>query len=211
LLDGIPLPEKRNRLAVLVRLAGKGVSTADIIEAARSRRLAYLLLETSLIEPGPRFTLSEISNKAELPHSDVARWFRAVGRGVATADDRAYGLDDLHLARHLLDYRRLGVDDPTLFSAARAVGRNTWAVADAVEQLIVRRLADAADRPEIADDCAHEMNRFAEFQAHRPAAPARRRSGTRPRPGSPCDHRSDGAPQREDVLPPQARRLSRSG
>src|SRR5207249_553784 len=43
---------------------------------------------------------------------------------------------------------------------------NIWAVADVAEQLIVERLGDSHDHPEIALRLVHELNRFAEFQTH---------------------------------------------
>ncbi|WP_268893359.1 adenylate/guanylate cyclase domain-containing protein [Nocardia terrae] len=164
-MDGMSSSEARNRESVLLQLVECGAHPTQIIDAARDRRLGHLLLERSLTETGTTYTLSEIAHATGLEQNDISRWFRATGRAASNIDTAAaYGQDDLRLASVLAEYRELGLDEATMFTAARVMGRNTWAVADVAEQLIVERLGDSHDDPKIALRLAHELNRFAEFQ-----------------------------------------------
>jgi adenylate cyclase len=165
LLDGLRGERRSRRVAVLRRLAGRSVSTAELKRATTEGRLAYLVMEDALLPQGPLYTLEQIARSAGLPVADVERWFRAMGRGGASGASADYSDEDLRWARLLGDYRELGLDEAGLFTSARILGRNIWATADAVGSLLQEQLSAASDDPEVGLRYAMELNRLAEFQA----------------------------------------------
>ncbi len=165
LLDGLSGAAKHRRAALLLRLADGGVSTPELVKATADGRLGHLVMKDALSPRGRMYTLEEISALAGLSIIDVERWFRAMGRGVSSRITADFSEDDLRLARVLVEYRRLGIDENGLFASARILGRNLWAAADAIESLVDMRLTAAAERPEVALRLAVEVTRVAEFQA----------------------------------------------
>lgn len=166
LLRGIGAGAKEERFALLSRLADAGVATPRLVKASAESRLAHLLMRDALARRGPKYTLEEISSLAGVPVADLERWFRAMGRGVASRIDPDYSDDDLRLAELLVEYRQLGLDETGLFASARILGRNLWAMADAIESLVDLRLSEAGEHSEIALRLASEVTRLAEFQAN---------------------------------------------
>ncbi len=165
MLDGLSGDARRARTTVLQRLADGGATTADLVRATREGRLAHMLLENALAPHGGTHTLVEISLLTGVSVGDVERWFRALGRGVSTSTFADYSDEDLGLARLLVGYRDLGLDEDGLLASARILGRNIWAVADSVESLLQERLAAAREHPEVALRYADEFRRLAEMQA----------------------------------------------
>ncbi|TSE01477.1 adenylate/guanylate cyclase domain-containing protein [Skermania sp. ID1734] len=165
LLRGLNFSARQERFAMLSRLADAGVSTPRLVKASAEGRLAHLVMREALTPRGPKYTLEEIASLAGLPLDDVERWFRAMGRGVASRTEPDYGDADLRLAQVLIEYRQIGLDETGLFAAARILGRNLWAMADAVESLTNLRLSAAGDDSEVAVRLASEVTRLAQFQA----------------------------------------------
>jgi adenylate cyclase len=165
LLRGLDEPAQKRRVVMLSRLLDAGFPMSQLVTATKEGRLAHLLMRDALIGRGPRYTLEEIASLAELPIVDVERWFRAMGRGVANQVDPAYSDEDLRLAQVLVEYRDLGLDDIGLFASARILGRNLWAMSDAIESLVGKRLSGPGDHLEVALRLASEVTRLAEFQA----------------------------------------------
>ena len=166
LLDGLQGEARTTRIAILTRLYKAGASTSELVQATDDGRLAHLLLKDALTSRGTMRTLPEISELAGVEIADVERWFRAMGRGVSGRTSADYSDDDLRLAQSLIDYRELGLDELGLFASARILGRNTWAMADAVESLLRERLEVAGEHPEVALRFAAEIGRLASFQAN---------------------------------------------
>ncbi|MGX7728270.1 adenylate/guanylate cyclase domain-containing protein [Rhodococcus sp. 2H158] len=165
LLDGLNGADRARRIRVLLQLAEHGTTVAALTEATRRGQLGYLLLDDVLTPRGATYTLAQICERTGIARMDVERWFRSMGRGVATEESADYSEDDLRLARLLAEYRALGSADADLFAFARIVGRNTATLADTARSLIQRDLDADPDHPERALRQAHELRRFSEFQS----------------------------------------------
>ncbi|EME66845.1 hypothetical protein G352_02874 [Rhodococcus ruber BKS 20-38] len=165
LLDGLAGADRARRVRVLMQLADHGTSVTTLTEATRRGQLGYLLLDDVLTPRGATCTLARICERTGISRTDVERWFRSMGRGVATEGSADYSEDDLRLARLLAEYRALGGADADLFAFARIVGRNTATLADTTRSLIQRQLDADPEHPERALRQAHEIRRFAEFQS----------------------------------------------
>ncbi|WP_054370976.1 adenylate/guanylate cyclase domain-containing protein [Rhodococcus rhodochrous] len=165
LLDGLNGADRSRRIRVLVQLAEHGTSVAALTEATRRGQLGYLLLDDVLTPRGATYTLARICEQSGVARPDVERWFRSMGRGVATEGSADYSEDDLRLARLLAENRARGLADADLFGFARIVGRNTAILADTARSLIQRELDADPEHPERALRQAHEIRRFAEFQS----------------------------------------------
>ncbi|NMN93871.1 adenylate/guanylate cyclase domain-containing protein [Antrihabitans stalactiti] len=165
LLNGLTGDARKARRALLLRLSNTGLSTPELVQAAQAGRLGHLLLKDALTAGGTRYTLEEISDRSRLPVSEVARWFRAMGRGVSSTTSADFSREDLRLAQVLVEYRQLGLDEEGIFASARILGRNLWAIADAVESVVDERLSAEVDHPEVALRLATEVSRLVEIQA----------------------------------------------
>lgn len=165
LLEGLNGADWARRIHVLLHLAEHGTSVAALTEATHRGQLGYLLLDDVLTPRGATYTLAQICERTGISQPDVERWFRSMGRGVATEGAADYGEDDLRLARLLAENRARGLADAELFAFARIVGRNTATLADTTRTLIRRQLEADPEHPERALRQAHELRRFSEFQS----------------------------------------------
>jgi adenylate cyclase len=166
LLDGLTGEARKKRYDLLRGLVAGGISVEEVKAVAEQGRLPYLVLQEALEPRGGRYSLDDIETRTGIPVADVEQWFRAMGRGVAARTAVEYSDEDVNLARLLRDYRELGLNETGLFATARILGRNIWAIADAVDILLGEKLENARDEPEIAQRYAFELARIAEYQTH---------------------------------------------
>lgn len=166
LLEGLTGDARKARIDLLNDLVQRGIPITELAETAHRGHLPHLVLQNALEPLEAQYSLLDIETQTGIPVADIEQWFRATGRGVSERSAVEYSDADVDLASLLGDYRALGFDERGLFATARILGRNIWAVADAVDILLGDKLTEAVDEPEVAFRYAYELSKIADFQTH---------------------------------------------
>jgi hypothetical protein len=87
-------------VAALRALTADGVPLTSMVDALNGGRLAQLVLERALVQPG-KCTLAQVAEEAAVDVGEITAWFRAIGRGMPVADTPTYTDDDVLAAQRL--------------------------------------------------------------------------------------------------------------
>jgi adenylate cyclase len=145
LLEGTEGKDREDREALLRTLEEDGVPLRELREAVAEGRLALLPVERALEGEGPRYTLSEIAEMAEVPVEYLARQRQALGLPVEDPDARAATEADLDDARRLRILLDAGLPEDGLLEVARVIGLSMSQLAAANRTLIAGALVGESD------------------------------------------------------------------
>jgi adenylate cyclase len=134
LLDGIEDERaRRARIALLDELHEQGVGVEALREAASEERLALLPVER-ILSSTPRYTARELAEAAGLDLAFFQATRRALGLATPDPDERAYGDDDLDVARVGTRYRDAFPQDEAL-EVTRILGQGIARYAEATRTM----------------------------------------------------------------------------
>ena len=138
------------RRELLDRLHGDGFSVEDLRRAVAERRLALLPVER-LLSAEARYSAREIAEKSGLDLEFFQAQRRALGLVVPAADERAYGENDLELAKMGNQYRQVGLPDEDAMEVQRVLGRGMARYAESIRTLVGQTMLEGGtDENELA-------------------------------------------------------------
>ena len=145
LLDGVSGEAREARRELLERLAGEGVSLAELHEAVEGGRLTLLPVERGLAGDGPRYTRGEIADLSGADLDLLQRASAALGIPYPEADERVLTEADLGAARRVKAFLDAGLPEDGIIQVARTIGMGSARMAEANRELIVRTLMQPGD------------------------------------------------------------------
>jgi adenylate cyclase len=145
LLDGVEGEARKARLDLLESLAADGVPLEELREAVAAGRLTLLPVERALAGPGPRYTLREVAENAEIDVDLLQRFTAALGVPAPDPDERRGTEADVEAARRIKVFRDAGLPEEGMLQVARTIGMGTSRIAEANRELIVRTLMRPGD------------------------------------------------------------------
>jgi adenylate cyclase len=152
LLDGLEGEARAERLRLLERLIGHGVSL-DEIKQAHADGILLVIGAEDLVGGGNRHTMREIAAETGLDLRFLEELLRASGIALPDADDRVFGPSDMELARIVRRYRDVpGLADEDLLEVARALTRGLRPVAGMMQSIALKLAATpGAKEAELAE------------------------------------------------------------
>jgi adenylate cyclase len=145
LLEGVEGEAREARLKLLESLAADGVPLEELREAVAAGRLTLLPVERALAGPGPRYTLREVAEMAEIDVDLLQRFTAALGVPAPDPDEQRGTQADVEAARRIKAFRDAGLPEEGMLQVARTIGMGTARIAEANRELIVRTLMQPGD------------------------------------------------------------------
>src|SRR4051794_41694342 len=105
LLDGLDGGARESRRKLLEKLEADGVPLDELRAATAEGRLALVPLERSLAPPGPRYSFSEMAEKAELDPEFLAALTRALGLPMPDDEEPIFTDADVEAAKTVGGFR----------------------------------------------------------------------------------------------------------
>lgn len=145
LLGGVEGEAREARRELLERLAGEGVSLAELREAVEGGRLTLLPVERALAGTGPRYTPREVAEKVGIELEQLQRLSAALGVPYPDPDERSVSEADLQAAQRMKAFYEAGLPEDGMLQVARTIGMGTARIAEANRELIIRTLMQPGD------------------------------------------------------------------
>jgi adenylate cyclase len=150
LLDGLEGQLRADRIALLQRLASRGVPLAELRRATASGTIMYLLADPILASP-TRYTVAEVAQASGIEEGFLTELRRAMGLPVPEGDEAIYTEGELESAQMVGYARAAGISDDELLDLMRVLGRSLAQVAEALRAMPLRLvLAPGMSEPELA-------------------------------------------------------------
>jgi adenylate cyclase len=148
LLDGLEGPARDGRLTLLRELHDDGVPLAELHDAVAEERLALLPVER-LLGGEPRFSATELADRAGIDPELFAEALAALGMPATGAGDRRFGDADLEGARRLRTALDSGLPADRIVDVNRVIGRAMAQVAAAIHSLVGETYLHAGDTEDV--------------------------------------------------------------
>jgi adenylate cyclase len=145
LLDGTEGEAREARRELLERLAGEGVSPAELREAVEGGRLVLLPVERAIAGDGPRYSPREVAAESGVELDLLQRATAALGIPYPDPDERTLTTSDLEEAKRIKAFRQAGLPEDGILQVARTIGIATARIAEANRDLVVRTLMQPGD------------------------------------------------------------------
>lgn len=145
LLDGVEDEAREARRELLESLAADGVPVEELREAVAAGRITLLPVERALAGSGPRYTLREVAEEAEVEMELVQRFTAALGIPAPDPDERRGTEADVEAARRMKAFRDAGLPEEGMLQVARTIGMGTARIAEANRELVIRSLMQPGD------------------------------------------------------------------
>ena len=146
LLDDLEGDARDARRRLLEKLEEDGVGLDDLRQACAEGRLALLPVERALAPPGPRFTFSQMAEKAELDPKFLADLTRALGLPLLLDESEpTFTTADVEAARTVSQFREAGIDDDALLEVTRVLGHSLSQIVAAVRSMFTQSFFKAGD------------------------------------------------------------------
>jgi adenylate cyclase len=145
LLDGVEGEARDARRELLERLVGEGVPLAELREAIAAGRLTLLPVERALAGGGPRYSVREVAEIAEIDTELLQRFTTALGVPTPDPDEPRGTEADIEAARLIKSFREAGLPEDGMLQVARTVGMGTARIAEANRELTIRTLMQPGD------------------------------------------------------------------
>jgi adenylate cyclase len=124
MLDGLDEKGRDARRRLLEKLEADGVPLEELRQACAEGRLALLPLERALAPPGPRYSLSEMAERAELEPGFLANLTRALGLPIPDNDERVFTDADVEAAKTVGGFLAAGIPEDALLEVTRVLGHS---------------------------------------------------------------------------------------
>ena len=162
------------------RLVRAGHGPEEIERAVAEGRIPALAVETALGGGKAEFTLSGVAKAAHLPGPFVRELMQALGRPNPGRGERAFGQEDVELARMARRFLDAGLPRGELLEVSRVLSQGMTQTANAVRRLVGNALLEAgASEDEVAlryIDAAEQLGPLmSELIASAVSGPAARR------------------------------------
>ena len=145
LYEGAEGDEARaSRRALLVRLAGAGLTKDALSHAVKEGRLATLPAELALAGDTP-YTLTEVARAARLDSRFLRQVLLALGRPNPAHGERAFTDEDVEDARILRQFLDAGLPRAELLQVTRVLGHGMANTAVAIRELVADALLKSGD------------------------------------------------------------------
>jgi adenylate cyclase len=143
LLDGLEGAERREREALLRRLASEGTSLAELRRATESGALIFLPTDRLLVGD-ERYTQDQIAELSGVEREFLEAARRAMGLPIPEADsaEAIYSDAELESARQIKRARDAGVANEDILELSRVLGRALSQVAEALRRVPLKRVLE---------------------------------------------------------------------
>lgn len=150
LLDGLEGAEREARLKLLRFLADEDVSLEEMSDAVAAGRLALVPVERVLEGDGPRYTATEVAERAGLSLDELIHNNAALGLPTRDPDERVLTEADVEAAKRLREIRNYGLPDEGILQVTRTLGMATSRIAEANRELVRSLIDDDASEFDLA-------------------------------------------------------------
>jgi adenylate cyclase len=137
LLDGLPGPERAERLTLLHQLSGEGVPMVELRRHAAQGTLVFLAAE-GVIAGSERYTGAQVAERAGVEVGFLLAARRAMGLPVPGPDEPLYIEADVEAVRMANLARAAGVSEEEMLEVIRTLGRGLSRSAEAMRALALR-------------------------------------------------------------------------
>jgi adenylate cyclase len=142
LLDGLDGAERDARLALLEHLSEQGFELDELRNAVAEDRLALLGVERVL---GGTYTAQEIEARTGLPAEVLGRLRRMLGLPDPGPDARAYGEEDIAMAKSTRLYLDAGLSEQAIAEMTRVLGESMARLAATTASVFVEAFLQPGD------------------------------------------------------------------
>ncbi|MEA2346617.1 MAG: adenylate cyclase [Thermoleophilaceae bacterium] len=135
---------KASRLALLERLADRGVSLEELKQAVEEERLVLLPVELEL-SGTPKYSAEQVAELAEVDYQLLEDNWRALGMTVISPTEISFTEEDLEAAKRVRMFLQGGLPEEGVIDTARVIGQAMSRVAAATRDMVGPALLQAGD------------------------------------------------------------------